>query len=233
METHAGNNIVLEVNEQLSARTQSELTKAKNDLQLKTEQHGDTIEIYIDGLCDCNCDRRKGHYGWNNCNHDIDYTFDFKVKVPATINLFLSTVNDGDIRIQNVKGTIKAKNVNGSIFIHGAEGATGVHTINGDVEVRYKSIPTDNSSYYTLNGDLEVFLPKDLNADMSFKSFNGEFFTDFDVKERLPSRVVTSKRKSRGTTYKIDDITTVRVGNGGLQLDFETFNGDIFIRKNQ
>ena len=232
VEMHTGNNIILEVNEQLSARTQSELTKAKNDLQLKTKQLGDTIEIYIEGLCDCNCDRRKGHYGWNNCNRDIDYTYDFKVKVPATINLFLSTVNDGDIRIQNVKGTLKAKNVNGGIFILGAKGATSVHTINGDVEVKYESIPAGNSSYYTLNGDLEVFLPKDLNADMNFKSFNGEFFTDFETRERLPARVVTSNRRS-GTFYKIEDITSVRVGNGGLLLDFETFNGDIFIKKNK
>ena len=110
----------------------------------------------------------------------------------------------------------------------------GDFTINGDVEIKYKKNPTVGSRYYTLNGDLSVYYLPSLSADMSFKSFNGKFFTDFDIEERLPAKLTKSERgNGKGMTDKIEERTAVRVGNGGLALDFETFNGDIFIRKNQ
>ena len=236
IEGYSGENVIIEVKKKLSARTDRLLNQAKSDLKLAIEETNDSIIIYIDGLCNCNCGGRYGNrrYNWNNCDNNYRYYFDFHVKVPERTNLELYTVNNGDIKVSNVNGEVGAKNVNGGIFLTGLTNGTEAHTINGDVEIKYKKNPTVGSRYYTLNGDLNVYYLPDLSADMSFKSYNGKFYTSFDISERLAAKLSKSERgNGKGITYKIEERTAVRVGNGGVALDFETFNGDIFIRKNQ
>jgi DUF4097 and DUF4098 domain-containing protein YvlB len=231
VEGYSGQKVVMEINENLKAKTQSSLDEMISKLTLGEEEYGDTLEVFVEGLCNCDCERGR-RYNWNNCDVKGSFIYDFTVKVPQNLNLILSTVNKGDIEVKNVSGKMRANNVNGAIYLNDVREALQVRTINGDVEIHYTNLPKDNSEYYTLNGDLTVTYPPALSADMSFKSFNGDFYTNFAIKERLPAIATTSERGSRGTTYKINETTSVRVGNGGVKLDFETFNGDIFIKKN-
>ncbi len=231
VEAYQGTKVLVEVNMELRARTDRQLERAKSEVKLGTEERGDSLVYFVDGPCNCDCRDRNRRYNWNRCDYDYKFILDFKVKVPASTNLELYTVNNGDIRVDGVTGEIMAKNVNGGIYLDKIAGATKAHTINGDVEITYTSNPKEHSMYYTLNGDLTVFYLPNLSADMSFKSFNGDFYTNFDITQQLPSRITSDSRRSRGTTYKIDERTAVRVGQGGVELDFETFNGDIFIKK--
>ena len=232
VEGYTGSKVTMEINESLKAKTQSSLEDMITKLSIGTEEYGDTLEIFVDGMCNCDCERGR-RYNWNNCDFKGSFLYDFAVRVPQNLNVILSTVNKGDIEVKNVSGKIQANNVNGAIYLNDVREALKVRTINGDVEIHYTDLPKENSEYYTLNGDLTVTYPSALSADMSFKSFNGEFYTNFFIKERLPAIATTTERGAHGTTYKIDETTSVRVGNGGVKLDFETFNGDIFIKKNQ
>jgi DUF4097 and DUF4098 domain-containing protein YvlB len=120
----------------------------------------------------------------------------------------------------------------GKITVKNAKNANEIHTINGDVNINYVALPPDNSKYYTLNGKLTVIFPSDLSADCSFKSFNGEFFTDFENIEKLPSTVTkTTKENEGGTTHKLTKGSAIRIGSGDKNLIFETFNGNIYIKK--
>lgn len=232
VEAQSSNILSLEISKYIRAKNDEELKSAWEELNPVFLNKGDTIEVYIGGFCECDCDNRKGHY-WHQCDdeHHYDFNFDFKISVPEKINLWLSTINEGDITVEGVDGKLKIRNINGGISLKNVSENTDVHTINGDVMVKYAKNPVGNSSYYTLNGKLTVFFLKDLSADMSFKSFNGDFFTEFDYSEILPSQLVTSVDKDKGTKWTIEDKTAVRVGKGGILLDFETFNGDIYIRK--
>jgi hypothetical protein len=64
---------------------------------------------------------------------------------------------------------------------------------------------------------------------MSFESFNGELFTNVPQLESLPAEV-ERKETSVGTKYKVNG-NRFKVGNGGVILDFETFNGDVYIKE--
>jgi len=154
------------------------------------------------------------------------------VKVPFNVDLDASTVNDGDLYVKNVYGKLNINNVNGKIDIVNAKGTTRAHTINGGVTVNYLAVPPDASSYYSINGELKVTYPSSLAADISFKSMNGQFYTDFQNVEVMPSKVTKSENKSgSSTTYKLSKLSDIRFGSGGKLFKFETLNGNVYIKK--
>ena len=63
-------------------------------------------------------------------------------------------------------------------------------------------------------------------------SFNGDIYTDFESIEQKPMLLARNdKHKVKGTSFKVEAKSVISFGGGGPQLDFETFNGDVFIRK--
>ncbi len=132
--------------------------------------------------------------------------------------------------VSDVAGSLKAHNVNGAIDLTNARGTTDVHTIN--VDVNYLASPPTQSSYYTLNGNIRVSYPANLSADVRFKTFQGEFYTDFTDVETVPAQVMKNQQKEGDkTVYKLSKPTAIRIGSGGKTLRFETFNGNVYIKK--
>ncbi len=100
------------------------------------------------------------------------------------------------------------------------------------MEINYLASPPDKSSYYTLNGAIRVSYPANLSADLQFKSFQGEFYTDFPNTEILPAQVTKNQeRRGEATVYKLNKNTAIRIGSGGKTFRFETFNGNIYVKK--
>ncbi len=64
---------------------------------------------------------------------------------------------------------------------------------------------------------------------MGFQSFNGHLYTNIDGLEQLPAHV-EKKQKEKGTKYKIND-NRFKIGAGGAFLDFETFNGNVYVKE--
>ncbi len=154
------------------------------------------------------------------------------MKVPFGFNLRISTVNNGIISVNDVRGILNVNNVNGEIKIANAEGTTYAHTVNGNVTVSYLTNPPEESSYYTINGDIHVSYQSDLSADLQFKSMHGDFFTDFPDTELLPVSVTKMQEKKQGRiVYKLNTLTSVRFGKGGRTFKFETLNGNVYIKK--
>ena len=138
------------------------------------------------------------------------------------------------IQVKNVYGALKVNNVNGPIEIINAKGTTIAHTVNGGVTVNYLALPPDASSYYTVNGELKVTFPKGLSADVAFKSMNGQFYTDFQDVQVMPTHVTkTENKNSNGTTYKLSKNSDIRFGAGGKIFKFETLNGNVYIKKQE
>lgn len=232
VEGYAGDKVVLEIDKTISGKDSQTLELGKQEFKLEFDQNADSIIVYTAEPHDSRPNRN-----WkNNRNerHRVEYHYnlDFTIKVPYQLNLHVSTVNSGEVTVSNVNGNLRAFNVNGPITLTNIKGTTEVRTINGNVTANYLVAPPDQSSYYTLNGDLKVSYPANLSADCQFKSFNGEFFTDFTNTEVLPAKVTkTQEQKGNGTVYKLNKDTSIRIGNGGKILKFETFNGNIYIKK--
>ena len=57
---------------------------------------------------------------------------------------------------------------------------------------------------------------------------NGELFTDFDINKQF---METNKETSGKAKYKYEAKPVVQIGNGQVDFDFETLNGNVFIKK--
>jgi hypothetical protein len=232
VESYSGSKVMIEIDKTISGKTQDIVDEGKRDFKLEFEETGDSILVYIsEPWYTRPHDERRNNRNWDR---RIEYraNLNFTVKVPADINLYISTVNNGEIEVKDVTGGIKANNVNGGISLANAKGATDVHTINGDVTINYLASPPEKSSYYTLNGNIRVTYPASFSGDLQFKSFNGEFFTDFpDTQILAPEVIKNIEHKGDKTVYKLDKNTAIRIGNGGRRFKFETFNGNIYIKK--
>lgn len=231
VEGTTGDKVSLDVNKRITAKTTEVLEEGKKDFKLQFEQRGDTIIAYIAEPFDSRPNQNKWR-GHNDKRIGYDFTLDFTVKVPRAMNLRVSTVNRGDVSVTDVAGNLKVNNVNGAIALTNVRGAADVHTINGNVDINYVGSPPDKSSYYTLNGNIRVSYPANLSADLQFKTFQGEFYTDFPEMEILPAQVTKNQEQKDGkTVYKLNKITAIRIGKGGKNLRFETFNGNVYIKK--
>ncbi|MFZ6013063.1 MAG: hypothetical protein ACOYXT_22160 [Bacteroidota bacterium] len=239
-----GDKIVVEVKKSIHAKTQARLEKGQAELQLGVIDRADTLILYIEEGCNQFGRKtdRKNHNGWypkgwgynwncngNGCRTEYDYTMDFTIKVPASINLIVSTINDGNITVENVKGAVDADNVNGSIRLSNLVREADASTINGDVDIEYASNPNKDCRFYSLNGDINAWFQKGLAASLSFESFNGSFYTNVDKIEALPVKIEKSA-KGDGIKYKVNG-NRYQVGTGGVFLDFETFNGNVYLKE--
>lgn len=230
VEGYAGSKVLLEMDKTIQADDDKQLELGKKEFKLGFSQQQDTVMAYIAEPFDSRPRKNWQH----NDNRDIDYHYkvNFTVKVPYGTNLHISTVNEGLVTVENVSGSLDLNNVNGGITVKDAKGSTRAHTVNGDVTVNYLINPIEASSYYTINGTIRVNYQPGLSADLTFKSMNGEFFTDFTDTQQLPAKVTkVESKKGKGSVYKIDKITTVRLGKGGSTFNFETLNGNVYIKK--
>lgn len=234
-----GDKILIEAERTIKAKTETRLEQGKQEMQLKQIDRVDTLIVYVGGGCQRfgYNNGKKRHDGWSyrwdcdngDCNPPYDYTFNFTVKIPAGINVEVSTVNNGNVVVENVKGKVKAENVNGAIRLTGLSGPTYASTINGDVDVEYSRNPSEDSRYYSLNGDINALFMKGLAATMTFKSFNGALYTNVPRLEGLPA-AIERKQDKEGINLKVLS-NRFKVGAGGAVLDFETFNGDAIVKE--
>jgi hypothetical protein len=244
---YAGDKILVEVEKVIRAKTDSRLETGKLEIQLGVTDRADTIMLYMEGPCHSfgqqtrrNNKRLNGWgYNWDDCcgsrnsdcnRNSYDYELNFTIKVPNSIHVAASTVNNGDVVLENVTGKVIAENVNGSIRLDNIAGATYASTINGDVDLDYSRNPNGDSRYYSLNGDINANFMRGLAANVAFESFNGNFYTNIDKMETLPVTMRETNKKGDGIKYKIGG-NRYKVGAGGVLLDFETFNGNAYLKE--
>lgn len=232
VEGYSGSTIQISVKKKIIADNQQDLQLGKEELTLKVVEQESRLIVHPDAPY-INYNEKGLRFDWCNNYEEPDYQhkLSFKVKVPYGVSLNVSTVNDGDIYIANTSGGfIKVNNVNGGIDLKNVEGKTNLHCINGEVNVSYASNPAENSKYYSLNGDINITYQNALSADVSFKSMNGELYTDFDVERQYVRTKKEDSERQKGK-FKYQSTPVVQIGKGGLQLDFETLNGNVFIKK--
>src|SRR2546428_14189121 len=119
-------------------------------------------------------------------------------------------------------------NINGGIRMTDVSGAGRVYALNGKVRVRFTANPIADCYFGSLNGNVEIAFRPQLSANILLKTFNGQVYSDFPVSYLPPGRP-TTKTKGGKFIYKSNDFFGVRVGDGGPELKFDAFNGDIRI----
>ena len=156
---------------------------------------------------------------------------DLSIKVPKNFSLKLSTVNHGDISVENVNGDMEISNVNGEITLEGVSGSASVDTTNGDVEVTFERIESGaDMAFSSFNGDVEVTFPSSLKANVKAKSDMGDIYTDFDMTVAKNKPEVDKNNSSGKYKVKIEQWVKGTINGGGPEMLFKTFNGDIMIK---
>lgn len=235
IEGYSGNSVLVEVEKIIRADLNKDLEEGKNDIQLGIIETGDSIILYVDSPYSI-LKRKHGkisyHWDWDDSDYDYDFRLNFTIKVPYGTTLKVSTINNGDVSINDPRARVYAGNVNGSIYLKDISGVTKANTVNGKIEANYTRNPEGDCSYSTVNGDITLIFLPDLSADVTYKTLNGDFYTNFDNIEYLANKVETVKKETeKGTSYKIEKNPAFRIGDGNIQLKFKTINGDMIIKK--
>lgn len=148
---------------------------------------------------------------------DHDVTVDFHVSVPAAVDFTGRTVN-GSVSAEEIDGNVRASTVNGTIRAEAAGWVLGA-TVNGDIRATMgRADWPEDPRFTTVNGSVDLALPADLSAEVRLKLLNGEIETDFPIDIHEGRFVGT---KARGT-----------IGGGEHDLEIETVNGSIRLRRN-
>lgn len=157
---------------------------------------------------------------------------ELNIKVPQKFTLKVSTINDGDITIENVDGEMEITNVNGDIRMTNISGSAVANTVNGLLKANFKTVDAKSPmAFSTLNGNVDVTLPATAKFDVKLKSDRGEIYSDFDVD--VDKTVPQATRTAKDGMYKVsvEDWVKGKVNGGGSEIMMKNMNGNIYVRK--
>ncbi len=125
--------------------------------------------------------------------------------------------SSGSVTIRDVMGDIVAETVEEDISIERADGAS-VEASSVDGSIRLSG-PIRDSARYSLtshDGDITVSVPDGANLTVQARTMGGEFTSNLSVK---PTEV------RKGRRYRLS------IGTGSAQMELESFDGDIRLRR--
>ena len=225
----AGSEVRVTAHKTIRAETDADLQEAKAEVKLDIEEKPGTVSVYYDAPWRCNGENGGCH---GERRHFYNVTYDIDVEVPTAARIVVSTVNNGDVRVEKTSGDFEVSNVNGGIKMQSVAGSGDVHTVNGPIVVQFAKNPPSACSFRSINGQLDVYFQRDLSADLSFKTFNGQIFTDFDVTAK-PAPVAESEQRDGKFVYRSNGLRAGRAGAGGPEFTFDAFNGNIRLHRQQ
>jgi DUF4097 and DUF4098 domain-containing protein YvlB len=130
-----------------------------------------------------------------------------------------SSVNE-KVSVTETTGDISAESVNGNITMTGIDGKiVDATSVNGTIVYEGKLADAGHYSFGTHNGDVILGIPETANATFTFRTYNGSISTDFALEGYTPRQAQRGRR------------VTGTLGNGGADVNLETFGGSIRLRK--
>ncbi|MEO1201117.1 MAG: hypothetical protein AAFX10_00325 [Pseudomonadota bacterium] len=154
----------------------------------------------------------------------------FVARIPADADLELSTVNDGEIIVRNVRGRLQLENANGPITATGITGSVIAESINEDIDVAFQGIAADEVvSLNSINGNLTVALPANAGAELHIDTARGEIRSDFEVDVRPSKPIIERNDNQRGVEVRIESVIIADVNGGGPVVRLKSLNGNITI----
>lgn len=225
-----GNTIRVDAEKVVRAEDAEQMGRAKREVVLDVNEKNGIAQLYVNGPFRNNGHTSEDHGFHEHNERHYDVTYNFTIHVPRAVALKLRTVN-GKIQTADTAGKFDVHTINGKVTMTNIAGSGTAETLNGDTTITFRENPKTDSLFKTINGHVDVGFQAGLGADVHLKTFNGAAYTDFDS-TALASVAAKTERGNNGMfVYKRDHESSVRIGAGGPQLSFETFNGSIKIRK--
>ena len=226
----------IKISRTLKSASAAQLKKAEQEVFIDTLLVGDELHFFIEAP-----DRvfkideeGDGYYdGWNQSWSDfkhfkLAYTFTWEVQIPESMDLQVKT-HQKQLSIRNMASSVVARNHHDDVALSGLSGDVKASSHHGDVNVAFVSNPPEEVSCHSHHGDIRVEVQDGLSADVTMRSHHGSFYTDFDW-QNIPVQVDKDAKNGK-TRYRWAKGTQVRIGEGGLKMDFHTHHGDVYVTK--
>lgn len=157
------------------------------------------------------------------------FEFNLQMKVPHYLMSEISTINAGEVVVDGMSHGLDASNINGSVIIRNISGGViNVETVNGNINAVFSENPVEDVELHTVNGNIEVSAFKNFSAVVTFKSLQGELYTDFDDKSFRSGR---SGKKDGMSRFGIGSSETIQFGQGGPNVQLRLLNGNAYIKQ--
>jgi hypothetical protein len=157
---------------------------------------------------------RKSREWEDRDNNVVDTEFD--IQVPSSARLDVN-VFSSELTITGVTGAQKIKTFSGNITVTGARGALDVDTFSGDVDVDLAAAGNQpDLRVKTFNGRIDARLAGSASGQVEFNTSSGSLDSD------VPLTLRTSRRRN---------ITAELGGGSGNTLRFQTFSGDVRVKR--
>ena len=155
---------------------------------------------------------------------------DFVIKVPKNFSLYIGTHHNGEVTVSNVVGEMVIDCHHGGMKLTDVGGSLVADTHHGEIIANFISIADRPMAFSTYHGDVDITLPSSVACDVKIKSERGDIFTDFDVNMQAvkPKEELSDSGRRE---IKIGGWMQGTIGSGGEQYMFNTYHGDIIIRK--
>lgn len=145
------------------------------------------------------------------------WSVSYRINVPSKNDLDLSA-NNGGVSISGVSGNIRFKTTNGGVRLTELGGDVRGETRNGGLNVVLSGNRWDGTGLdvETSNGGVNLAIPEGYNADLTTRTVNGGFRTDFPMTiqgELSPRHGISTTLGSGGPPVR------VRTTNGGLRIN--------------
>lgn len=214
--------------ETVRGNSADDIERGKREVRLDVAQNGNRVVACVYGPYgpfrrgsnsgDGACQSSRS----NNEDDQYDAQFDFELHVPATTKVTLSTLNDGEIKVERVSGDFDLRNVNGGVDLEGVTGRGDAKTVNGEVKAAFAVNPSADCSFSTVNGSIHMYFRPNLSAELRYETLNGDVYTDFPV---------TAESSGGVTAFRRGRFNTGQIGSGGPQIQLNTLNGSIFVHR--
>lgn len=145
------------------------------------------------------------------------WSVSFRINVPLRNDLDLNA-NNGGVSISGVSGNIRFQTTNGGVRLTDLAGDVRGETRNGGLHVMLSGNRWDGTGLdvETSNGGVNLSIPEGYNADLTTRTVNGGFRTDFPMTiqgELSPRQGISTTLGSGGPPVR------VRTTNGGLRIN--------------
>lgn len=159
------------------------------------------------------------------------HNMNLEIRVPRNFNLKLSTINDGDIWVENVQGEMEVSNVNNDVTLNLVSGSAVVDTVNGEIKASFNEVTPGSQMIFTsFNKNVDVSLPADVRADFKMRTVSGEIFTGFDIDFDTTAPIIEKANSKRSYKVKLEKWISGQANGGGTEIVLKSHSGDLILR---